>query len=246
VDEEEILERGDIYDSHLPAERSRVRLEDLPLTDANNHEINIYDSDGYRIPRRYPMHEGHQPPCGLLADLTKVRDLFKTPGDAFDDDDERSVIDLEEEEDPLTINVYPQAYTRQLGHFQANNVPSGFQPLITSLNDTLRADIHDRQPVIRGVACQAYNHIQHCLTERAGGLDVVHGQITAALAGVTAKGPKAIRAHDKVMQAIREGLPHERVARKLGRKNVLSRAWRVEPVFVINVQGLEARFRSGG
>ena len=234
----------EIYDSYDLDERTQVHPEDLDLTDETGHEINIYDCDGYRIPRRYPLHDPDQEPCGLLADLSTIRALFHRNIDDYEDDDD-SVINFDEDDEPLLVNVYPQAFTRQLGHFQANNIPAAFHPLVKRLNQTLAADKEETQTIIRGVACQGYNHVQHCLTERAGGLDVVHGQMTAALAGVIPTSPKARRAFEKVKESLRGGLPHAHLQRKLGRRDVLSRALRLEPVFVIDVQSLEARYQCG-
>jgi hypothetical protein len=231
-----------IYDSDLPDERNEVNLDDLDLTDESGREINIFDVNGYRIARRDPLHDEDQKPCGLLADLGRIRGFFRDIIDDSDDDD--SVIDLEDD-DLLNINVYPQAFTRELGHFQANRVPTPFRPVLKELNATLAEEKNNGRPVVRGVACQGYNHIQHCLTERAGGLDVVHGEVTAALAGVITTSPKATRAHRRIMDNLRNGLPHARIARKLGRREVLSRAFRLEPVFVVDIQGLEGRYQSG-
>jgi hypothetical protein len=231
-----------IYDSHILAERAPVQLEDLDLTDDDGHEINVYDDNGYRIARRAPLYDDEHDPCGLLADLCTIRGLFQKD-DEFDDDE--SVIDVDEDEEALNVNVYPQALTQVYGHFQANRVPANFGSILKKLNETLRAEKDDLRPVIHGVACQGYNHIQNCLTERAGGLDVVHGQVTAALAGVVTASAKATRAHNKIMDAFRNGLPHARIARKLGRDGVLSRDFRIEPVFVVDVQGLEPRFQTG-
>jgi hypothetical protein len=241
---EEILDGQEaIYDSELPDERNEVNLDDLDLIDESGHEINIFDINGYRIPRRDPMHDEDQEPCGLLARLPAIRGLFR---DIIDDsDDDSSVIDLEQDDELLNVNVYPQAFTRHFGHFQANKVPAPFRPILKELNATLAEENNNAKPVVRGVACQGYNHIQHCLTERAGGLDVVHGEVTAGLAGVITTSLKATRAHRRIMENLRNGLPHARIARKLGRREVLSRAFRLEPVFVVDIQGLEGRYQNG-
>ena len=245
IDIRNILEDHEvIYDSYMPDECTPVELENLDLIDEDGKEINIYDAEGYRIPRRYPLHDPDQEPCGLLADLNTIRSLFKETDGSVDDSDD-SVIDLDQDRKPLIVNVYPQAFTRQFGHFQANDVPAAFHPVLKRLNQALAEESDNAEPVIRGVACQGYNHLQHCLTERAGGLDVVHGQITAALAGVITTSTKASRAHNKILNALDNGLPHARIARKLGRRDVLSRALRLEPVFVVNVQRLEPRYQSG-
>jgi hypothetical protein len=157
---EEILAGQEaIYDSDLPDERNEVDLDDLDLTDESGHEINIFDINGYRIPRRDPMHDEDQDPCGLLANLATIRGFFR---DIIDDsDDDNSVIDLAQDDELLNVNVYPQAFTHSLGHFQANKVPASFRPILKELNATLAEEKNNAKPVVHGVACQGYNHIQH-------------------------------------------------------------------------------------
>jgi len=75
VPDEDILDaHEEIYDHYLPEERSPIQPEDLYNLDLDHDgfEFNIYDSDGYRIPRRIPLHHPNSEPCGLLADLGTI------------------------------------------------------------------------------------------------------------------------------------------------------------------------------
>ena len=240
--DEELPDR-DLYSSPDPSDRTLVDISTLPLTDEDGLEINVYDVDGYRVPRRNPRHDRNQPPCGLLANLTRVRTLFQE-GDGYDpddgDDDER----MGEPATPVVINVYPQALTRSFGHFQADGVPLGFNPILKHINRHMAHNADFDQPVIRGVACQGYNHIQHALTNYAGGLELVHGSVTSSLAGINARTPKAKRAHAKILGSTLLHRPHHRVEGKLS-KDGLPRAFRVEPVFVVDIMALKSRYRKG-
>jgi hypothetical protein len=236
-----------IYDSPDNNDRNLIdHLDTLPLLDDNHQEINIYNQDGYRIPRRVPLHNINHEPCGLLADLTRIRSLFRSPAEsAYNPNDTDSDNDTDILHNPCTINVYPQAFLRQYGHFQANDVPLGFHPIINSINRSLPTNADDANPVLHGIACQGYNHIQHCLTEQAGKLEVVHGRITTSLSGANATSQKTRRTHDKILESTLFSRPHDRINHKLSKESGLSRAFRVEPIFVVNIQALKQVYRSG-
>jgi hypothetical protein len=231
--EETDISEGEIYYNHYDPDE-RLDIEDiraLELTDKAGNEINIYDTNGYRIPRRQPIYRSDTQGCGLLADLSKVHKLFT-------DDDGEDI------DDHLRINVYPQAFTRQYGHFQANDVPIGFHPIITAINRQT-ARFADSAPVVRGVACQGYNNVQHCLTEKAGSLEIVEGKMTAAFGGANVKEASNKLKQAKLVESISRCRPHGRIAEKLSVQS-LARAFRVEPVFVVDVQQLKRRYQCGG
>ncbi len=145
--------------------------------------------------------------------------------------------DIDDVHDQVNIKVYPQALLCSYGYFQADAVPAGFHPLIQSVNQQLAYNADDELPVLVGVACQGYNHIQHCLTGRSGGIEVVHGQITAALAGTRVQDSIAKLKHKRVVAGISKYLPHDRVKEKL-RKPDITRGFRMEPVWEINCSQL--------
>jgi hypothetical protein len=228
---------GQIYNNWHPSEQQPVNLYDLPLLDDDHREINIYDSNGYRIPRRIPIHNANEPSCGILADLTLTRRLFNDlASDDWVNDDE---------ENNRYIRLYPQAFTRKYGYFQSNSVPDGFRQVFREINNFMARNADANRPVVQGVFCQGYNHIQHSLTERAKGSDLVRGQIGAALARGTANNTKDRNTYHHTMKYISEHLPHERVQMKLQKTDALSRAFCVEPVFVIDVQELKAPYQCG-
>jgi hypothetical protein len=243
-----------IYDSADKDDRRPVLdLGALPLTDDLGNETSIYDQDGYRIPRRVPQHRPSTSRCGILMDLTKVHTLFQTPAqraaDAEDEDEpfsDADIINEDEDHEKITLAVYPQGFTKHFGHFQSKtNVPYGFKPLLRSMNRTLADNADDDRPVVRGVALQGYNALQHNLTQRAGRLEVVQGQITATMAGTRAKGTKALRTFAKLRDMTAAHLPHERVEEKLLKDNI-SRGFRFEIVVSVDLGALKPGLRRGG
>ena len=238
------LRTKNVWDSPDKEDRERVDcLDTLELLDDNDQEINRYADDGQRIPRRSPIHVAGEPTCGLLLNLPFIRYLFSDASTTDSEDD--AIDDADTAEDNFTIRVYPQAFTRHYGHFQCNSIPKSFIPIIKRMNSQLPLNADSNRPVIQGVACQGYNHIQHCLTERAGALDLVQGRITSSLAGIEAIGLKYTRKHAKIVAATTQHLPHECVEKKLTKGDAISRSLRMEPVFVVDVQALAPNLRCG-
>jgi hypothetical protein len=251
-----ILQKAPLYDGYDPRHRRQVdaeTLRDLPLLNDDGSEHNIYDADGYRVPRQATRSRADATSCGMLVDLRQVRPLFqhtaldrRALNGAEDDDFDAGDYDDQVE---AKIGVYPQAYLKHLGHFQANAVPSGFAPLLSHINRTLAANADEDNPVIQGVSCQMYNHAQHSLTERAGGLDIVRGKVTAALAGITqGLDARTKRKADKALEDVSEQLPIDDVVGKLtGNDGAgIGRALRAEPSFSIAVEEIMDERRCGG
>ena len=242
VDSENVEAQGPLFDE----DGHPVQLDELELVDEYGNEINVYNEAGFRIPRRVPYHYDDEQPCALLADLKQVYKLFNMSVNdgrganndpALDDD-------IDDLHDQVNIKVYPQALLRSYGYFQANAVPAGFHPLIRSVNQQLAYNADSEQPVLVGVACQGYNHVQHCLTGRSGGIEVVHGQITAALAGTRVEDSIAKLKHKRVVAGISKYLPHDHIREKL-RKPDITRGFRMEPVWQINCSQLKNEMLRG-
>lgn len=233
-----------LYDSYDPQNRNPVDLEDLELLDEDGKEIDVYDEQGYRVPRRIPKHHRAAPSCGILADLTRIRSFFRHTTNTLDDNDDAEEEILHKEE-PLKLYVYPQALTRQYGYFQANSAPTDFKLVLKKINSELAENADVLQPVLRIVSCQGYNHIQHSLTHRSGGLELVHGNITSTLAGSYASHDTTKKKFQKLLQSTATHRPHERVEKKLQKEEPISRGFRVEPICIIDVMALKVEHRSG-
>jgi len=236
-----------VYDSHDKSVRRLVQIDDLDLTSEDGREINIFDEDGYRIPRRTTLHRRSCSSSGLLLDLSNTHTLFQSLSErepVDDDDDDNSIFDFPNKPD-VKMTVYPQAFLRRYGNVQANGPPLGFIPVINNLNRTLVSNADADRPAVRIVAFQGYNHVQHNLAERAGQIEVVQGRITAVLAGTRANTPSAKRAFTKIRDSASHYLPHERVEEKLS-KDDMARSMRFEIVVAIDIDTLKPENQSGG
>jgi hypothetical protein len=225
------------YNSYDPKEREEVDPVTHDLHDDADNEVLIYDEDGFRVPRLRPIHTSAES-WGVLADLTKIRSLLN---------DEFIVVQNEDSEDDdmegidkagpsIRVDVYPQAGLRTLGHFKATNVPKGFQPILKKLDCRWAARRDIWTPIICGVSCQGYNHAQHCLSDWAGGIEVLHGKLTAAMAGMEGNA-RGRRIKTKLTGDMNINLPFKRITHKLDKKQISHVIW-VEPCFTLNVQGL--------
>jgi hypothetical protein len=237
---EDILENtpeGILYDGY--DEDSRRPIEDLSelLIMNGSEEIPIYNEDGFRISRRTATTEDDaengDASMAILMNLREIRTLFET--------DNEGII----EEDPVKLDVYPQAYLHSVGHFQANRLITGFEKTIRSINqkigarrgaalrDELFGDIIDnedaneqdeadpgadlgRMHAVKGIACQGYNEVMHRLRGQGGDEhDAQLGMITGALSGTYATTKATRTKHEKLMKRCEDELPHERAAQKL-------------------------------
>ena len=124
----------DIYDDYDREHRHRLTEEDIlnmPMLNDEGREVEVYDENGWRIPRRRPIvNRGVR--YGVLTNLRTIDSLFASSslGHRF-----------ENEEGEITpgrrnvYTIYPQACLREYGHFQANTAPLVFQPYLASLNE---------------------------------------------------------------------------------------------------------------
>lgn len=245
--------------------RTLVDLDHTDLTDESRAEINVYDEDGYRIPRRTASTVG-QKHCGVLINLNKVGDLFlnRFDNECFNDPLVR----------PVKYYVYPQGFITWLGHFQAEGLFNSFDPFIRKINHAVgveitsmvnnrrsdsddesdsehESDIDGRNNITRhqfpitGVACQGYNEIVH-RTRGHGGVqhDVQRGLITAILAGTHTTSASHQRTFNKLREECMTDMPHEKFDHKLSNERV-TKAFRLENVFVIDIKKVKEEYRNG-
>jgi hypothetical protein len=237
---------GLLYDHWDPKSREQVDLSTFPLRDDDGREIPVYDEWGYRFARLTPAYNSDQMPCAPMADLTLVARLFQNHAMYGEDMEGEEVMGEEEEEgeeEKANERLYPQGYTRRYGYFQADRMPTVFQSFVRQLNVGLVHNVNPEEPAVEFSSFQAYNHTQHTLTRRAGGLEVVHGKITSCLAGTSATTPSARRSFEKCRSEMNR-LPFDRVAKKL-RKEDIPRGFRLEHIATVNLQVLQDEYRNG-
>ena len=241
-------------------------LEHFPLLE-NDLEVNIYDEDGYRIPRRNGIATRRSTRLGLLMDLRNIGMLFSGPD--FERAMERAVLGGR-----LKYEIYPQAFLGSLGHFQVKGIVSGFETILRRVNTQVGAprdhgemrDLElfgsepedeqsddDEQPAqhrstvraVTAIACQGYNEMVHRMRGNGGQQhDAQLGLITAALAGTYATNPKATTTRDQFHKTCSVNLPHERFQLKIQTDDI-NRDFRLENIFCIDVRKLRPSAREG-
>jgi hypothetical protein len=234
-----------------PATRHHLTLEDLANTDmldADGNEIPIYCAMGYRIPRRIPCFSKNTPAHGVLLNLITVKEMFEA--NVYDDEG----LQWDEDEDPITVCVYPQAGLKTAGHFQANGIMRPFKRFLGEVNETLSDLPHDDEdnslldrgpPIVSAVASQGYNGVMHSTRgHSAQHHDAQLGIITAALAGSWAVGESAKRVAREFVDRCSHQLPHKAFEEKIKNKNII-RDLRLENVYYVDVQRMREMDRNG-
>lgn len=235
-----------LYDSWDEDLRNRIdSLEDFPLLDENGNEKRVYDPNGKRVLRRYPLINYTKPPCGVLLNLLTCEALFVLDPSMLDDGQE-----------PIRVSLYPQAYLRKIGHMQASSILPDFQEIVDKINKKVTRERNDedeneddedfvlRRPALTGVKFQAYNEMVHRWTDRHGGMDVQQGALTAAAAGRYARSTKDAAAATRTAASVSGLLPHHKMAQKLS-NGECPRDLRLEQVYILDLNLLPAEHRNG-
>jgi hypothetical protein len=228
----------------------------------NNEEVRIYGEDGFRIPRHGADVGEDSQRFAVLINLSEIGDLF-TGGFTHNEFDDT----------PTTHAIYPQAFTRSYGHFQANGIVEAFRPILAKVNQELginpnddqdddedgnlfgdddddlfgdRHHHHHAQPPIRGIACQGYNEVVHRV--RSGGAkyhDAQLGVVTATLAGSFSTTDQGKQAQASLRRKIEHLLPHKKFAAKIVDFDNLNLDIRLENVFEIDMKRFKPQRRCG-
>ncbi|KAI6139653.1 hypothetical protein BKA82DRAFT_34057 [Pisolithus tinctorius] len=203
-----LYDKSDDDPSCLP-----VNLDELPLLDEHGFEINVYNEDGFWVPRRSPA--AYQA-CGALLDLKQVHELFQGNEDAYGHVNNES---------PCT--VYPPAFTRDLGNVKAAGLMPAFTHRLEHVDHAIQdpdadadLDIGDgddampdphMSPAIIRISSQIYNSLSHHVRTEAKFHVVQRGMVTSAFSGTGTKTRPARRRWQKRVQFCEQGLPHDRL-----------------------------------
>lgn len=244
-----------IYD-HWNVELRDVieNLAELPLLESTGQEKRIYDADGAKISRRRaePTPPGEdQMWAGLLMNVKTIDSLFlrkevTTRGNDSDDSEDELAAVEKACTDP-ELGIYPQAFTNQWGHFQANCLMHHFDAPIKVINNLyICNDIGQRGNtiLITPDSCQGYNELSHRTAPRAGGQDVQKGLITAAImrgAGLTAAEKTKT---EKWRSSCIGSLPHARMRQKIILPDC-PKGFRLEHVYNLDLWAVPEGERTG-
>jgi hypothetical protein len=162
-----------IYDGYREETRQLIDLEELGdlALEVNGEEVNIYNEEGYRIPRRVGIVARGSSRLGMLLNLRELGQLFRPEND--------QALEYQLLTNANKYQVYPQAFLGSLGHFQARGVTSGFQKVLRDVNQRVGVPRSERVRVglelfgsepeddeetapppchsaVTGIACQGY------------------------------------------------------------------------------------------
>ena len=228
---------GPVYNSPNPAARRAIEnLATLDLLDEQGREIRVYDANGKYIPRRVPARRftEDEPVLGMLQDLTKVRNLFDRPFDEDDNDEDdiRMQDDEDEDEDAdhlaflahtrrhlrgkLRVNVrcYPHFYSRNIGQWQADDVPAALYPTLRNIDSTVRRP-NTIGSAIEGDSAQMYGALMHNIRDTNRSHIPQLGMLTACAGGAWAHSAKNHTTADRLFNHVSTALPHQRLAQQI-------------------------------
>ncbi|KAI6038253.1 hypothetical protein EDC04DRAFT_2604167 [Pisolithus marmoratus] len=202
--------------------QEQVDLADLPLVDGDGFEINVYNPDGFHIPRQKPTSFET---CGALLDLKKVHELFQGTEDAHG-----------HVQNEVPFTVYPLAFTRDLGNVKVAGLMPTFACRVMQLNAAICKDdrathcnVNDDDddddddpmmpnchlPALLGISSQIYNSLSHHVHTEAKFHVVQLGMVTSMFAGSSAKTVTGKCHWEHRVKFCEQGMPHVRFSQKV-------------------------------
>jgi hypothetical protein len=215
----------------------------------DDYEIRFFAPDGSKINRRKAKVQESQrgsiakQQVGLMLNLSNIEALYEVAGDGGN----------------VTVDLYPQAFSRDCGNLQSNGLVSGFDSVLADINASLRersdaeydSDEDRSEPdlsfparAVTATGSQIYNAVSHRMARRAGNHDVQSGLVTAAMAGRFSPERKTNERAERYIERNRIALPQERLRQKLQHDDV-DKALRLENNYKINLAKLPEQNRSG-
>lgn len=184
-----IARHQNLFTSADPNER--VELEDLNsfiLLDQSQNEIPVFDINGVRIARREIAFNVDNRPHALLMTLPRLYRLF----DATHDQDPGSDSDDSSNSVPTrrtNFVGYPQAFMRDIGHFQADTIPKALKAPLLTIEDMIHIrNLNEDHPdfdlnlfdgrAIVPKSTQGYNIGQHTMRNRVDNHDAQNARVT--------------------------------------------------------------------
>ncbi|KAF8872689.1 hypothetical protein BD779DRAFT_1679574 [Infundibulicybe gibba] len=235
-------ENDEIFDGPARPRCIYQALGELPLRDDNGERIRLYNRHGEEIPRMEYTHRGT--PCGLLVNFENIDTLF--PQETSYQMDGKLPVST-------TVNRYPQAYLRDHGHIQADNVLATFLPVLEQINEAIQHppgsepqedEVFRDIPPVTGISCQVYNELAHRYRPDVQHHDVQLGRQTAALAGTHAETPKDQAAAARHRAKCTPDLPYENFRQIISTPNQNVNL-RVEQVFKVDLAAVKPRYCTG-
>ena len=239
----------EIYDSWDPDHRQQIELDTYPvLTDDDPPVENyVYTADGRRIRRRIGRPRDDNQYCGAVLNLASLPEFFNNAVSVYEDLEEEVLHAPAANSPSRSLDLYPQAFLGNKGHYQSTHLPSVFREVISSIN-THMVDPDNEQaalngPVIGG-SCQGYNSVLHRIRFRTNSHDVQLAEQTAFSASAftteATHGTKGSALRDKLRD---KGLAFSRLEDRLTTPGI-NRALRLENTYHIDVRAIDLEERS--
>ncbi|KAH9845988.1 hypothetical protein C2E23DRAFT_745123 [Lenzites betulinus] len=248
-----------IYTTPDPETREEVEdLEQYPLVDDDDREIQVFAPNGRRIPRHSVSYFEPYEPCSVLQNLGQVSQLFAAQPShdnrwTYNDDGavvrDRGPANAEEVEvdaildgiDPPSVHLYPLGFTRH-GQWQANGVIDPLRRHISAISRSLK--LHDGGgPAVEPIKSQCYNNIAHYTRHSARHHIAQRGVLTGTTGGAWAKTTKARATASTLYAACSRSNPHSDLCGQLERAE--QTFLRFENVYTVHCQRLPEDDRTG-
>ncbi|KAI0819169.1 hypothetical protein BC628DRAFT_1342387 [Trametes gibbosa] len=222
-----------IYTTPDPDTRKEIdALEDYPLLDSDDREIQVFAPNGRRIPRHSVTYFEPYEPCAVLQNLGHVSQLFASQPShdnrwTYNDDgaivcdrgpanpDKVEVDAILNGIDPPSVHLYPLGFTRH-GQWQANGVIDPLRRHISTISRSLK--LHDGGgPAVEPIKSQCYNNIAHYTRHSARHHIAQHSVLTSTTGGAWAKMNKTRATASTLYAACAHTNPHADLCGQLER-----------------------------
>lgn len=215
----------------------------------------MFASNGRRIARLRATPKRPYTPCGVLQNLALVGNLFAsqpTPGTTWQYDDDGAIETLHQDDDelevddllspPPTYHLYPTAFLKSVGQWQANDVIDALKPHICAISRSVAA--HEQgSAAIEPVKSQCYNNIHHYTRKSTKHHIAQRGLVSAAVGGGWATSAKEKNTAAKLYRACNVRSPHDELNGQLLRPD--QTLLRFENVYLVHMGRVKPDYQSG-
>ena len=246
LDVDQLTEQyGNSFYSHWdPTLREEVNLEEtLEAAITNEEEPVLFASDGQRVQLRRGEPTGR--PCGVMINLQAAPTFFREHADS-------DIPAVENHEAPPTdshpaLQVFPQAFLGNKGHYQASRLPQPFNRMIRMISRNVvindNVDEDDFYSPISGASSQAYNGVMHRIRNRVATHDAQRAYLSGLAGSLFSTVKKDVETGDKLAAAMKGGNhPFDLLEAKINSDN-LNTDLRMENVYHLDMSLIRNEYR---
>jgi hypothetical protein len=233
---EENLGEPFAYTSWNKAERTRVDIGSHPLLDDEQREIPLYTRAGFPLKRIRLYPAASRDPPALLADLSRMHNVFERDAEGLGDDFR-----------PSPMYAFPQAFTKY-GNVQSPQPMAIFQDRIACINARVRSTRPDAGWPIECLNFQGYNYESHRTRASASTHAAQTAPLTTMLTG-TMRYPSPNTKWTNAVNRYRSSgmLPFQDLEAKILESDAkIGAQFRKEVVYQIDMDELNSGIRKSG